>query len=89
MSPKSNGTPNFKVNASGLPLPVNKLSQTSPKPQPQPIDIAVIGSGVSGLALNIDLLKFPHIKVTIFEAALGVEEICVDESELSPMSRDK
>jgi hypothetical protein len=44
-------------------------------PPPKPIHIAIIGAGVSGLALAIRLLKYPHIKITIYEAAPAFEEI--------------
>lgn len=39
------------------------------------LDIAIIGGGIAGLTLAISLMKFEHVKVTIYEAAAKFGEI--------------
>jgi salicylate hydroxylase len=47
----------------------------SPTPVPKPLTIAIIGGGLSGLALSIGLLHHPHIQFQIYESAPSFSEI--------------
>ena len=51
------------------------MSTMAHKPTNTRIEVAIVGGGVSGLCLAIALLKYPHIKVDIYEAAPAFAEI--------------
>lgn len=45
------------------------------KPEKETINVAVVGGGMGGLCLAIGLLKYPHIRVQIYEAAHKFSEV--------------
>jgi len=36
---------------------------------PETFGVAIVGGGISGLSLALDLLKYPHIKVQVYDSA--------------------
>jgi salicylate hydroxylase len=41
----------------------------------KPISVAIVGGGIGGLSLAIGLLRYPHINVSVYEAAPEFKEI--------------